>query len=121
MDTVIRSRGTNPQSMKLGVAGLATTVLVSGGLGLAGLGLAAGAAQANPPGCGQYDACWCPGQRMPGNGNVVGDWDSTACHDYHFSDQDYPPGPHMGVEQGPAPRGPGMCWSMWIPSPCPAG
>jgi hypothetical protein len=39
--------------------------LVSGGVVAAGFWLAAGTAQANPPGCGQYSACWCPGQRLP--------------------------------------------------------
>jgi hypothetical protein len=48
--------------------------LLTGGIAVAGLGLAAGAAQANPPGCSQYSACWCPGQRMPAGGNVIGDW-----------------------------------------------
>jgi hypothetical protein len=37
------------KSVKLGIAGLATTLLVSGGLGLAALGLGAGAAQAYTP------------------------------------------------------------------------
>jgi hypothetical protein len=58
------------------IVGLATTVLVSGGLGLAGLGLGAGTAQAN---IGPYH--WCPGghDRLP-SPNVV--WDMTVCHTY---------------------------------------
>ena len=39
----------NGISMEQGIAGFARTVLVSGGLGLAGLGLVAGTAQAAPP------------------------------------------------------------------------
>jgi hypothetical protein len=42
---------------------------------------------------------------MPGRG-VLGDWDNGGCHDYHFTDEDFPPGPHMQVEQGPKPRDP---------------
>ena len=75
------------------IAGCAAAATVCGGLGFAGLGPAAGIAQANPPGCSQYSACWCPGQKMPAGGHVVGDWDMNACHDYHFSDEDFPPGP----------------------------
>jgi hypothetical protein len=40
--------GNNPGAMKRLIVGLATTVLVSGGLGLAGLGLVEGTAQAAP-------------------------------------------------------------------------
>jgi hypothetical protein len=112
----------SPRLMKRLTVGLATTVLVSGVLGLAGLGLAAGAAHANPPGCSQYSACWCPGQRMPAGGHVVGDWDSTACHDYHFSDEDYPPGPHMQAETGPAPRDPSCPpWATIFSGPAQCG
>lgn len=58
------------------IVGLATTVLVSGGLGLAGLGLGAGIAQAN---LGPFH--WCPGghDRLP-SPNVV--WDMSVCHTY---------------------------------------
>ena len=48
----------NRRFMKRLIVGLATTVLVSGGLGLAALGLGAGTAQALPD--GPYT--WCPGQ-----------------------------------------------------------
>jgi hypothetical protein len=66
-------------AMKRGIAGLATTLLVSGGLGLAGLGLAAGVAQADLRGPYQ----WCPGQSMqwptgPWGLPVV--WDMNVCH-----------------------------------------
>jgi|SRR5271170_1796156 hypothetical protein len=99
------AREENPRFMRPLIAGWAATVLISGSLGLAGLGLAVGPAHANPPGCGQYSACWCPGQPMPGR-NVVGDWDTGGYHDHHFSDVDYSPGPAMQVEQAPPPRDP---------------
>ena len=63
--------GNNVRSMKRGIAGLATTLVLSGGLGLAGLGLAAGTAQALPS--------WCPGQPLPAP-NV--NWDMGLCHNY---------------------------------------
>ena len=63
--------GINVRSMKRGIAGLATTLVLSGGLGLAGLGLAAGTAQALPS--------WCPGQPLPAP-NV--NWDMGLCHNY---------------------------------------
>ena len=72
------SRGTNLRSMKRGIVALATTVLVSGGLGLAALGVAAGTAQAQP-GFAPL-ATWCPGQSVPGYPAVV--WDMNVCHDY---------------------------------------
>ena len=96
--------------------------LLSGGVVAAGFWLAAGTAQANPPGCSQYSACWCPGQRLPAGGNVVGAWDTTTCHDYHFSDENYPPGPHMQAETGPAPRDP-RCppWATIFSGPAQCG
>lgn len=70
--------------------GLATTALVSGGLGWAGLELAAGSAHA-----GSFH--WCPGDPPPkaavpnpnGPGFVLAPinpaWDTTVCHDYVIS------------------------------------
>src|SRR5205085_6958772 len=49
--------------------------LLSGGLGLAGLGLGAGTAQAVT---GPYQ--WCPGQPLPATGLV---WDMNRCHTYY--------------------------------------
>ncbi|PXW99578.1 hypothetical protein [Mycolicibacterium moriokaense] len=65
------------------IVGLATTVLVSGGLGLAGLGLAAGTAQADTSSSPHQ---WCPGDSMnfptgPGNLKV---WDMSVCHTWYF-------------------------------------
>jgi len=64
----------------------ATTALVSGALGLAGLGLGAGVAQAAPP-SGPYN--WCPGDD-PGGGpggpfNSPGppNWDWNVCHTFY--------------------------------------
>jgi hypothetical protein len=62
------------------------------GVTVAGMGLGAGTATAFPPGCTSY-ACWCPGQPLPGE--VIGPWDMTACHDWHFAwhmDRDALPG-----------------------------
>ena len=64
--------------MRRRIVRLATTVLVSGGLGLAGLGLAAGTAQAAPGFAPQ--ATWCPGDPP----KVGATWDPTVCHDYHY-------------------------------------
>ena len=59
----------------------ATTVVVSGALGLAGLGLGAGAAVAEPPPVVPGGYTWCPGQALPFSG--LG-WDMGACHTYYF-------------------------------------
>jgi hypothetical protein len=69
--------------MKRVIVGFATTVLVSGGLGLAGLGLAA-AAQADPAVCNDL-MCgpnrWCPGSA---SGPVNLNWDVHVCHTYYY-------------------------------------
>ena len=62
------------------IRGLATTLLLSGGLGLAGLGLA-GTAQAD---YGPHQ--WCPGQSMaPGQGGPGNEilWDMNVCHTWY--------------------------------------
>jgi hypothetical protein len=61
---------------------LAATVLVSGVLGLAGLGLAAGTAQAAPRGPYQ----WCPGQPLPAT-DV--NWDMSVCHTWYRVDSGF--------------------------------
>jgi hypothetical protein len=59
---------------------------------------------------------------MPAGGHVVGDWDMNACHDYHFSDEDFPPGPHMQVEPGPKPRDPSCPpWATIFSGPAQCG
>jgi len=70
--------------MKAGIAGLATTVAVWSGLGLAGLGLAAHIAQA-APGCpSNGSACqkWCPGDPDPAGRPIP--WDRSVCHDFYW-------------------------------------
>ena len=70
--------------MKRTIVGFATTMLVSGGLGLAGLGLASGTAQAEPAFAPLYH--WCPGDGWhPEWGN---NWDPGTCHDDHHRDID---------------------------------
>jgi hypothetical protein len=78
-------------------------VLLSGGLGVASIGLSASIAQAWP--YGPYQ--WCPGQSLPQTGDpthpVV--WDMTVCHTY------WKVGPNQGnagpyVWDGPNPPGP---------------
>ncbi len=74
----------NPRFMKAGMAGLATTLLVWGGLGLAGLGLAERFAQADPGGCPSGKSCmrWCPGDPDPAGRPIP--WDASVCHDYFW-------------------------------------
>jgi hypothetical protein len=70
--------------MKLGIAGLATTLLVSGGLGLAaGSALADDQPHWGPP-CptGQTCGLWCPGDSTM---HVTGvQWDWGVCHEYAY-------------------------------------
>jgi hypothetical protein len=78
---------------KLPFAGLATAALVSGGLGLAGFGLAAGTAQAqpapmvcqdpnSPPGPENFCTYqWCPGSPVMRN---MPNWDMNVCHPWYF-------------------------------------
>jgi hypothetical protein len=100
--------------MKLGIVGLATTVLVSGGLGLAGLGLAAGTAQAEPGGPHR----WCPGQSMEwptGPFNQVA-WDMSVCHTWWTVG--YGQG-NVASNYGPTPPGVPSIWDGDDP-PAPA-
>jgi hypothetical protein len=101
------------------VSRLATTVLLSGGFGLAGLGLGAGIAHAEGP----YQ--WCPGDDPGGYQGAFNspadarpNWDWGVCHTYHWLrpgrgnvsstiwEGDNPP--------PPAPwEPPNMCWLPW--------
>jgi hypothetical protein len=100
----------------------ATTMLVSGGLGLAGLGLASGPAQAEPGPFSAYH--WCPGDFWdPGWGF---NWEGGVCHDdFHRdidgdnhdrdwrADQRGDQGQWQRGDQGPdqhGDRGPGQQW-----------
>jgi hypothetical protein len=74
--------------------------LLSGGVAVAGLGLATGVAQALPvpapqnpawPGCPsdspQGPCHWCPGQAMLPTGNQRTNpvrWDNNVCHTYYY-------------------------------------
>lgn len=135
--------------MKQLTVGVATTILVSGALGLACL-VSAGAAQAGcEPGhvgnvCGYGPNRWCPGDSlyMDRGGPYQGvQWDMNVCHTWYRVAQgagNVGEGPHnqSDVWEGPdppppapapapAPPGlpppPGTCWNMWIPGPCPGG
>jgi hypothetical protein len=63
-------------------------VLLSGGVAVAGLGLAAGTAQADPvlaplfpaPALSGGPYRWCPGQRLP---SVDVGWDMNVCHTWY--------------------------------------
>ena len=71
--------------MKPGILGLATTLLVWIGLGLAGLGLAAHYAQAEPgAACAPGKSCmrWCTGDPDPAGGPVP--WDAGVCHEFYW-------------------------------------
>jgi hypothetical protein len=71
---------------------VAIGALMSGAVAVAGLGLAAGTAQADPQSHGPFQ--WCPGQPLPGSPatpvpglnvtipatHVV--WDNSVCHTY---------------------------------------
>jgi len=62
----------------------ATTVVVTGSLALAGLGLASGTAEARVGPLPEYH--WCPGENFdPGWGP---NWEPNACHDDHHRDND---------------------------------
>jgi hypothetical protein len=61
------------------IAGLATTALVSGGLGLAPFGPASGTAAADPGGAHH----WCPGDNDPTAPTRANDWDWNICHTYY--------------------------------------
>lgn len=80
----------NRRPTKRGITGLAAAVLLSGGVGLAGLGLAAGTAHANP--LGPYT--WCPGKGLsPDDAAVENDWGADkgdikwnwhVCHTFYI-------------------------------------
>jgi hypothetical protein len=87
------------RSMTRRIARITTTALVAGGLGVAGLGVTAATARAQPgpvpldawPGCPndhpQGPCHWCPGQPLPPTGNHVTNpviWDNNICHTYYY-------------------------------------
>ena len=90
----------NPRFMKRLTVGLATTVLLSGGV--AGVvGMSAGTARADRSPA-PLDV-WCPGQYV-WPGLAATGWDLSVCHEFH---EVCPPGYYGGcpdtIEEGPAP------------------
>jgi hypothetical protein len=89
----------------------ATTVVASGALGVAGLGLAAGNAHADT---------WCPGgYEFTGMPN----WDRGVCHDYYWAHEYDLNAPMTLFIEGPPPGPPvpGFCGRdmfTGIPLPC---
>jgi len=72
------------RTMMNGITRMATTVLVSAGVGLAGIGIASGIAMARPSFAPL--TTWCPGQNRP----AVAPWpdfDWSVCHHYEGSNQ----------------------------------
>jgi hypothetical protein len=75
--TAAPTRGNNATGMRAIIAGLATTVLMFGGAGLA-----APSAQADPCPAGKSCMHWCPGDALPAGRPVP--WDGNVCHDYFW-------------------------------------
>jgi hypothetical protein len=99
--------------MRRRLVGLATTALVTGGLGLSGLGLASGTAQAVP---GPFPAYhWCPGDDWHPEWGFNFDW--GACHDDHHRDFDGDNHDHdyWAGDQGRGDRGGPPPWQPWMP------
>lgn len=73
------AKGNNVGLMTRRIMRSATTALLAAGLGMAGLGLAAGTAQADGP------HRWCPGdpKNMPYVVNGLLDWDWSVCHTWY--------------------------------------
>jgi len=69
--------GNSSTGMRAAIAGLATTLLMFGGSGLA-----APAAQAAPCPAGKSCQHWCPGDVNPAGRPVP--WDGNVCHDYFW-------------------------------------
>jgi hypothetical protein len=97
-------RGGQFQFVRRPVAGVASALLVSAGLGLAGLELAAGTAHAS----GAFH--WCPGDPPPqgvfvdpsGHAHmapIYPAWDTTVCHDYEISGNHVQEGTACGLPQ----------------------
>lgn len=84
--------------------------VLSGTLGLASLGLAAGTAEARPnPACNDMYPCytWCPGEPLPNSGDPIR-WDMSVCHDWYYADA---PGSHIVEGIPPARPVP----PLWVP------
>ena len=93
------------------LTGFATAVVVSGGLSLAALGLAAGTAQADT---------WCPGDY---NFTGMPNWDRSVCHEYYWAHKYDLSAPTTLFIEGapPGPPVPGFCGTNLFtgtPLPC---
>ena len=71
---------------------------LSPGLGLAASEIRRGCRTRQSAGLQSIFGLLVPRATTARRGQVVGDWDSGACRNYHFSDENYPPGPHMQAE-----------------------
>jgi hypothetical protein len=78
----------NPNVKAPRITRLAIAALVSGGMGMAGFGLAPVTAHADPNTDWGPAKHWCPGEPLPPTGNHVTDpihdWNSTVCHTYYY-------------------------------------
>jgi len=70
--------------------------LLSGGIAVAGIGLAAGTAHATCNAVGNCSIVWCPGQHLPAT-DVK--WDMSVCHHY-YSGTVGEPGTNCGIQVG---------------------
>jgi hypothetical protein len=86
--------------------------LLSGGVAIAGLGLAAGTAQAQP-GFFSQGTEWCPGQHWEWLVSPPADWDMSVCHNVKVI------GHHDGtwtvVEDTVPPAPPAPSLPLWVP------
>ena len=57
--------------------------LLSGGVAVAGFGLSAGVAQAEPTCPDSPYFCWCPGKPLPKSGTPI-TWDMSVCHNFRY-------------------------------------
>jgi hypothetical protein len=96
------AEGNNARFMRKLIVGLATTVLLWGGVAVAGLGLTAGTAQADDW-YGPHR--WCPGQSMnhPAGPGTDAIWDMSVCHTWYA----------VGYAQGNVPLTSGTPSDIW--------
>jgi hypothetical protein len=111
------------QILKKMIAG----ALLSGGVAVAGLGLTAGTAQAQPGPAPLNHFTWCPGHPDPNDHISPGGpiaamqregWDLNVCHDYWCPAAGFPDSPqHNDIVEGDhVPRGP-ACAPLCAPLP----
>ena len=126
---------------------VAAAARLSVGVAAAGVGLAASPAQALPGGPVPLGSCpgcppdnpsgpcrWSPGDPPVQTGNLRVNpvvWDNNVCHTYWYVyhgqgnvaqnifEGEAPPAPPPPPPNLTPPLPPGMCWSLFIPAPCP--